>query len=660
MKLRISADLALPSSAQTQTVVVYGGKGMGKTNFGSVLVEELAKQDLRFSVIDPLDVWWGLQHGAAKGGRGLDVVILGGPHGDIPIEPGAGAVVADFVADESASTVIVLRKANGEMWTNGERIQFATAYAARLFKRQGERRIPLMQVIDEAGRFVPQLAARGDREIAECVGAIEQLVEWGRNVGIGVCLITQRSARMAKAVSELADCMVAFRTVGPRSIEAVVDWFGEHVPKDRQKVLIEQLRSLERGTALVVSPGWLGFEGVARMRARETFDSSATPQAGKSLRAPGQATKPDLEKYRERMAATIERAKADDPKALRAAIAERDRRLTELERDMKAAVSRQFVSDPKEIERAITEARQETGELADRRLAEIVKRIQRNHSEAAARFDAAREEISTALHKAQAALADAASLLRQPIDLVAEGIARQVESWPARQSASPGAAGPRGSVAALRLPRTSPATSRFSSSSEAGKQEVGRRSPTTTVRPAAREGNAVAAQPSAGLDGPMQRVLDALAWLEAAGVGEPYSRPQVAFLARYAPGTGAFQNALGRCSSAGLVSYPSPGFVALTDDGRAAAQHPDAPGDAAEIQARVLERVDGPMRRCLEPLLRAYPRAMTREQLAEAAGYQAGTGAFQNALGRLRTVGAIDYPDRGHAVALPWLFLEEG
>jgi hypothetical protein len=55
MKLRISDDLSLPSDTQTSTLVVYGGKGMGKTNFGSVLVEEHARAGLRFSVIDPLD-----------------------------------------------------------------------------------------------------------------------------------------------------------------------------------------------------------------------------------------------------------------------------------------------------------------------------------------------------------------------------------------------------------------------------------------------------------------------------------------------------------------------------------------------------------------------------------------------------------------------------
>jgi hypothetical protein len=39
--LKISDELSLPLDAVTQTLVVYGGKGMGKTNFGGVLCEEL-------------------------------------------------------------------------------------------------------------------------------------------------------------------------------------------------------------------------------------------------------------------------------------------------------------------------------------------------------------------------------------------------------------------------------------------------------------------------------------------------------------------------------------------------------------------------------------------------------------------------------------------
>ena len=53
-KLRISDDLLLPKDVVTSTLVVYGGKGMGKTNFGSVLAEELTRAGLRWATIDPL------------------------------------------------------------------------------------------------------------------------------------------------------------------------------------------------------------------------------------------------------------------------------------------------------------------------------------------------------------------------------------------------------------------------------------------------------------------------------------------------------------------------------------------------------------------------------------------------------------------------------
>jgi uncharacterized protein len=327
MKLHVSPKLTLPVDTVTQTIVVYGGKGMGKTNFGRVLIEELDACGQRFAVLDPIGVWYGAQYSADGRGAGLEVVVLGGLHGDIPIEPTGGAIVADLVADEDANVIVdISRRPNGSMWSIGERTRFVTDYATRLYERQGERRRPIMQVIDEAGRFVPQMIPHGAPEIAKCVGVIERLVEEGRNVGIGVCLITQRSARMNKSVSELAECMVAFRTVGPRSVDAIIDWFGEHVEKSRWKALVESLRSLPRGCALVVSPGWLAFEGEVDTRLAQTFDTSATP-TGQERRVTGRARKPDLKRYEEKIAATVEKAKADDPRELRRRVADLEKQL---------------------------------------------------------------------------------------------------------------------------------------------------------------------------------------------------------------------------------------------------------------------------------------------------------------------------------------------
>jgi uncharacterized protein len=326
--LKISKTLALPLSAVTQKIVVYGSPGMGKTNFGSVIAEELYANNLRFSVIDPMGVWWGLQHGITSKGGGLEVLLLGGIHGDLPIEPTGGEVVADLVADESVSVVIdISRTSGGKAWKKGEKIRFVTAYMTRLYERQVERRRPIMQIIDEAARYAPQTFVSQDKETPLCLGAIEMVCEEGRNLGIGIMLLTQRSARLSKSVAELAETMFAFRVVGPNSVGAVVDWFGEHVERERHKELVGQLRKLPIGSALLVSPGWLEYEGSIQLRARQTFDSSKTPEAGEDLSAPGKARKPDLEKYRERMAATIERAVADDPKTLKRQIAELKRQV---------------------------------------------------------------------------------------------------------------------------------------------------------------------------------------------------------------------------------------------------------------------------------------------------------------------------------------------
>lgn len=333
-QLQISSDLSLPLDTVTSTVVVYGGKGMGKTNLGGVLVEELSRCGLRWSVLDPMGVWWGIRHSEDGKGNGVECLILGGAHGDIPIEPHGGAIIADLVADETVNVIIdISRKSTGEMWGVGERIRFANDYGKRLFQRQGslvdgKRREPIFQVLDEAARYIPQMVRAGQPDVALCLSTWATMVEEGRNIGLGIGLLTQRSARLNKDVAELADLMLAFRTVGPNSINAVIDWLGEHVPKEESKTMIETVRSLPVGSCLAVSPGWLKFEKVVHIRKRRTFDSSATPKPGdvrQSIRSNG--AKPDLSKYISRMRDMIARAEKDDPAKLKARIAELEREL---------------------------------------------------------------------------------------------------------------------------------------------------------------------------------------------------------------------------------------------------------------------------------------------------------------------------------------------
>jgi uncharacterized protein len=163
--------------------------------------------------------------------------------------------------------------------------------------------------------------------------------------------------------------------------------------------------------------------------------------------------------------------------------------------------------------------------------------------------------------------------------------------------------------------------------------------------------------PGGGLTGPEQRILDALAWLESIGVTEP-EQTAAAFLAGYTTGGGAWNNPKGRLRGRGLIDYRPGGRLCLTDGGRGLARSPGAPLTTDEMHRRVLERLPGPERKILQVLLEVYPDDVGREELAERSGYSEGGGAFNNPLGRLRTLGLIGYPGKGRAVALPLLFPE--
>jgi uncharacterized protein len=604
-KLQISDELALPLDVVTSTLVVYGGKGMGKTNFGSVLVEELSKAGLRWSTLDPLGVWWGLRHSSDGKGRGIECLILGGAHGDIPIEPTGGAVVADLVVDEPASVIIDFsRKPTGEMWTIGEKTRFVTDYAMRLFRRQGElvdgrRREPIFQILDEAARYIPQLIPAGNPDLARSVSAWETLVEEGRNIGIGVGLLTQRSARMNKSVSEVADAMFSFRIVGPNSIGAVTDWLGEHVPKDQIKKHVETLRSLDRGSCLVVSPGWLKFEDVVHIRARETFDSSATPKPGeRPRRVTGEAAKPDLAKYVDRMRETIEKAKENDPRELREQI-----------RRLKAQLVKTSTTSPAKTE-------------SDRSFeyeAKISKAVLRAIKERDATWS---KTVRDHLRELERRIAEAAATVHYQ--------ARNFPFVPPAEISIEAPPTPHENPAPKVIPlRPAPEPRRLQSQSES----------------------------NGHLSRSQIAILAALAQFEAIG-RNVVPKKWIAALAGASHSSSTYANNLGALRTAGYIDYPEAGKLALTAEGREKAPEVEAPRSSEEMLQRCKEIVSRSQSAILDALARHYPKAVDKTDLASETEASATSSTFANNLGALRSAGMLDYPTPGQVRAADWIFLQ--
>lgn len=169
------------------------------------------------------------------------------------------------------------------------------------------------------------------------------------------------------------------------------------------------------------------------------------------------------------------------------------------------------------------------------------------------------------------------------------------------------------------------------------------------------------AMPSMSVSGevsaPEQKVLNAIAWFESIGLMQP-KKISVAFLAGYSGSSGGYNNLCGMLRSKGYIAYPSAGVMALTDSGHAVAEAPDKPLSQEELHQKVLEVLPAPEGRVLRPLLSAYPQDLSVQELAEASGYQASSGGFNNLKGRLRSLSLADYPGAGRIKAADLLFIQ--
>lgn len=146
-----------------------------------------------------------------------------------------------------------------------------------------------------------------------------------------------------------------------------------------------------------------------------------------------------------------------------------------------------------------------------------------------------------------------------------------------------------------------------------------------------------------GVTAPQQKLLDKLAWLEAYGL-YPAPKETLAAVAGVSPTSGGYFNNLGALrNKLGLIEYPTPGEVEFTEAGRAAANPSD---DERPVHEHWLEVVTPPQRKILEALIERHPDPIAKDDLAGAINVSATSGGYFNNLGRLRTLGAIDYPQK--------------
>lgn len=304
---------SLPAELVTYTQAIIATKGKGKTYLAMVQTEEMLKAGLPVVCLDPTGVWWGLQ--ADGTGKGFPIIVFGGEHGNVPLEPDSGQIVADFIVDTNRSAVLDM----SGFESNAAQDRFATAFAERFYRRKSTSRTPIHLMVDESDSFCPQRPMPGQQRM---LGAFEAIVRRGRSRGIGITLITQRPAVLNKNVLMMAELLTCLGIVGHLDQKAVGEWVKVHDDGGKQSVFMASLAGMPKGRAWFWSPSWLDCFVQVNVRAKTTFDSSKTPEAGQKWEAPKNVAAPDLEALTAQIKATIDKAKADDPRELKRKIVE--------------------------------------------------------------------------------------------------------------------------------------------------------------------------------------------------------------------------------------------------------------------------------------------------------------------------------------------------
>lgn len=364
--LRLAKDLTMPLDAATETFGIFGVRGRGKTFTSAVFTEQMLGARIPVVVIDPTGAHWGLRSSADGKRPGFPITIVGGEHADVPLEKTAGKLLAELVAEKRVPLIL-----DTSLLSKTAMRDFVTDFMETLYLRN---RHPLHIIADECDMYIPQRTFPG---IERLLGSMEDVVRRGRKKGLGITLISQRPASVHTTVRSQVGTLILLGLVGTHDIKAVDEWVNVHSDPDTAKRVKASLPSLPIGEAWVWSPQWLQILQRIKVDPRTTFDSSATPKVGETLISPAMWAKVDAAALSAEIAATIERASADDPKALRQQIRALERELAEAKRSR---------PEPEKIEVPVPVITEEMAARINESLADTVAAVQRTLAEGMANF----------------------------------------------------------------------------------------------------------------------------------------------------------------------------------------------------------------------------------------------------------------------------------
>jgi len=326
-KILLSKTFALPARAVTESIAIMGRKGSGKTYTGGRLFEQMHGIGAQCVALDPVGNWWGLRSSASGKSKGLDIPIFGGEHGDIPITPGSGKMMAEVIVNRHISCVVDLK-----LFRANQRKEFVTDFAEELYHLKSTQRSPMHIFLEEARKFIPQ-KPMGKMD-TRMIGAFEDIVRLGRNYGLGVSLIDQRPQSVNKEVLSQTELLILHQLTGTHERKVMKEWVQEKTTDGVNS--LDELASLQAGECFFWSPGLMRTFAKVKVGKKRTYDASATPELGddySDIKMKPLSTG-DLVVLHESMAKVVEEVAAKDPVKLRAEVRKLTATVAKLEADL--------------------------------------------------------------------------------------------------------------------------------------------------------------------------------------------------------------------------------------------------------------------------------------------------------------------------------------
>jgi uncharacterized protein len=619
------AKIELHEDAVTQGFADFGKRGKGKSNLLGCMLEIFASRKQSFVVLDPPDAHWGIRFAADKNGKpcgpsGFDVLIVGGEHGDVPLDPHGGRELAQIIVEGDISAVICMKSLG---YTEQQR--FCADFGEELFKLN---RTPRHIAFEEAHNFLPQSLKFDEQK--RVLYAMQKIISEGRGSGLGFTLASQRPATVNKDALEMVDNFFALGMIGPNDLDQVERWFEHHVGGRAKKERAAQLEEIIRdiagmgpGDCWLLSPDWREEIVKFHVRLRVTYHAGRTPKPGERPVNVKKFTMTDaVEKLKKLFAAKKQARQVEiqDLTQAKKTIRDLEKQLRTRSAEVKVETKTITVVDQKAIERAVREHDTKW----------------RAHFQLCAR--------------------------RMSVASVAFG---QIENQAIKAGKQ------------LLEPLPPPDTPKFLAGNPtkgAGVQKmkpsgVGE-SPTRTQVVQPRQNKYVQYRPEltglvnrpppsndGDLPNTLKKILKAIAEFHLLGVRAP-SRSMVASWCKVKKTTGTFKNNLSMLRTRGLIENGENDTVSLTAIGLHEAGAVEPSATTRELLERAIKVFGGSAGKILTIIHSARGNHVGREDIAQQLGISSTTGTFKNNLSILRTAGMIeDGPNKTFRIA-DWMFID--